>query len=283
MAGGGATTVGRMAQATVKRTFSEADLSCPRRKPRSISVALLYRVTRSLDALFGTSRTLKWLANLAWTSHRLAYEQSDRLYGQDFKCSNLALTEVRLLKWVPRNSAVLDFGCGIGRWTRVVGEVARVAVGIDHNDASIVAAQRATQSERVHFAVGQTIADGLRFVENRHYDVVLLIHVIEHIDDVDALLEELRHCASTLIVEVPDFEADPLNAVRWVLSARWYSDGDHVREYTFEVLSEQLARNGWVVADTERRCGAMVVRAVPECSAVGDGKTEAPLVSGERR
>jgi hypothetical protein len=59
---------------------------------------------------------------------------------------------------------------------------------------------------------------------DRSFDVGLLIHIIEHIDDPDFLLSSLQKLVNTLIVEVPDFESDSLNLVRLKLGSPYYSD-----------------------------------------------------------
>jgi hypothetical protein len=58
---------------------------------------------------------------------------------------------------------------------------------------------------------------------------------------------------------VPDFEHDPLNWVRVKQACRFYTDGDHVREYTLNILSEQLEKTGWRTSFVQQRHGSMVV------------------------
>jgi hypothetical protein len=96
---------------------------------------------------------------------------------------------------------------------------------------------------------------GLRF------DLVLLFHVLEHIDDVDALLRDLTLVAARVLVEVPDFDSDPLNYARLRLGRSFYSDSDHVREYTAPLLERQLSRAGWKVTRLEVRRGSIVAAA----------------------
>jgi len=57
---------------------------------------------------------------------------------------------------------------------------------------------------------------------------------------------------------VPDFESDPLNIVRLAEGCAFYSDADHVREYTEEILNAQLTRNGWVVLENRKSGGAVL-------------------------
>jgi hypothetical protein len=94
-----------------------------------------------------------------------------------------------------------------------------------------------------------------------HGDVVCLIGVLEHLDHPVSFLQSLRTVAPTLIVEVPDVEANPLNwARRRLPGCPWYSDADHVREYSRDSLLEHLARANWT-ADLIVQKGGMVLAA----------------------
>ena len=93
------------------------------------------------------------------------------------------------------------------------------------------------------------------------FDLALLVAVLEHIQDVDQLLGDIRRIARRLIVEVPDFEADCLNLVRRDLDCVWYTDADHVREYIQPVLQQHLERNGWTAKQWQRRGGMLLVAA----------------------
>jgi hypothetical protein len=86
-----------------------------------------------------------------------------------------------------------------------------------------------------------------------------VIHVLEHIEDSDRFLRELQNITAKAIIEVPDFESDPLNWVRWKVKTPFYSDADHVREYTEDILIGQLERAGWNVLETKKHGAALLV------------------------
>jgi SAM-dependent methyltransferase len=152
---------------------------------------------------------------------------------------------------------VLDIGCGAGRLCRLAAPFASHVVGIDYDPALVERARLDTAAPNVEFRVG----DVTTAFPHERFDVALLVAVLEHIQDVDALLTAIARVAPRLIVEVPDFEAECLNLVRRDLDCPWYTDDDHVREYTQPVLRQHLERNGWRPTEWERKGGMLLALA----------------------
>ena len=70
-----------------------------------------------------------------------------------------------------------------------------------------------------------------------------------------ATLELLREMLGTAS---PNAGKGSEYTVRRMLGCRWYSDEDHVREYTAGLLTGQLERAGWTVLSVEHRRGMLV-------------------------
>jgi SAM-dependent methyltransferase len=223
---------------------SESELSFPRRKKRSIPIALAFRARPLFIRLLGRRRVLRMLLGASRVSWRLAFETATEHYGEDFMTQVYALPRERLVDWVPEGARVIDIGCGSGRVSRLVAARAEAVIGVDRNPDHIELARRHTNPPNVSFRVG----DADRELEGV-YDLALVIHLLEHLDDPDTFLTRLRSLAKRAIIEVPDFRADGLNIARLDLGADFSTDADHVREYTPDVLADQLARNGWSVSD----------------------------------
>lgn len=216
-----------------------------------------YRATRMAVRLLGEERTFVVLANLARFTHRLAYESAGRMFGVDeFHGRALALDDELLTRAVPEGGTVLDLGCGTGRWCRRAAPRAARVLGIDHDAASVSTARSLTHDPNVEYRVGD-----VRAIGDERFDVVLLVHVLEHIDDPGALLHELHRVTCTLLVEVPDFESDPVNRARLATGAPFSSDADHVREYTDATLAAILSRTGWAAEVTRKRGSGIAVLA----------------------
>jgi SAM-dependent methyltransferase len=233
---------------------TERQLSMVRSKPRSFTVGLIYRVFHLGTALFGAERLTKLLLNASRLFSRLAFELSSAGYGERFHNVSMALSEEILSRHIPSGETVLDVGCGYGRASRMAAKFAASVVGIDHDDKLLGIARKLTTERNVEYIRGDVTTD----LGGQKFGLVLLIHVIEHIDDPDKMLQALHEISNKIIVEVPDFESDPLNLVRFDLGLQFYSDGDHVREYTEKILTDQLTRNGWTPLKLRKNGGAVL-------------------------
>ena len=234
--------------------LTEADLTMPRSKPRSLIISLCYPLILVGKHLFGRKRLMRWCLNASWLLRRFAFELGSEVFGSSFQSDARALSREVLGKWVTPNATVIDIGCGPGRLSRLVARYAGRVVGIDQSTADIETARRMSDGQNIEYVIGDITVD----LSDSQFDVAMLVHVIEHIDDVDHLLTAIRKIAPLLIIEVPDFDADPLNMARHALGCPYYSDGDHLREYSLPILKQQLERNGWNIQYQERRHGAIL-------------------------
>ncbi len=156
--------------------------------------------------LVGERRTFAALAEVARITHRLAYESAARLYGDEaFYNAVLALDDETLRDVLPEGATVVDFGCGTGRWCRRAAPYADRVVGIDRDATRISIARARTTAQNVEYEVG----DLSNLLAKDRFDVALLIHVVEHVDDAVALLRGMHAVARSLLVEVPRFPLRP--------------------------------------------------------------------------
>ncbi len=235
---------------------TETALSMPRAKPRSAFTSLTYRLGRAGDAILGRGRMLRFFLNGSWLLWRLAFERSGEIYNDAFHNQSKALSEEYLRQWITPDATVIDIGCGLGRWCEIAAKYATTVVGIDYSEELIAIAR--SRASNIEYNIEYIVGDVTRDLDGREFDLALMTHVIEHIDDPDTILKELQSVAKRLIVEVPDFESDPLNIVRLAESRPFYSDADHVREYTQAILNAQVERNGWTVLENRKMGGAVL-------------------------
>lgn len=232
----------------------EKKLSMPRAKPRSLAVSIAYRIMSIARPVFGKESLLRFSLNGAWLFWHFAFELSGEHYSGKFHNHAKALNEEFLKRWIPEEGTVIDIGCGIGRWCLISSKYAKSVVGIDYDGNLIAKARKDASAPNIEYIIGDVTKD----LDGRRFDLALLTHVIEHIENADVILKELHEVCSTLIVEVPDFDHDPLNWVRLDQNCRFYSDADHVREYTEGILIEQLKRNDWEILELRKHGGSVL-------------------------
>ena len=149
---------------------------------------------------------------------------------------------------------VLDLGCGFGTITHNLSLIAGKVVGVDRNPFAIESARR-------HY-----VRDNLCFVEDdamnylntsgEKFDVLVLTHVLEHIDDPKEFLASYSGRFRRIFIEVPDFDRNNLNHFRLDLNlAQIYTDEDHVTEFDRDEFISLIDDLGLKVLDKEYRYG----------------------------
>ena len=234
------------------------DIAFPRAKPRWVALAVGYRVMRVGQRLLGTRRLLRLGLDATWILWRLSYELSMGLFGPAFPNTTYGVSEELLGRLIPPGGSVVDIGCGGGRLCQMAARFAARVVGIDYDGARLAGVIRDNVTPNIEFRVGDVTTS----LPHERFDLALLVGVLEHVDDVDALLQSIGKVSGTLVVEVPDFEADCLNLVRRDVGCAWYTDADHVREYTQPLLQADLERNGWRPVEWTQRGGMLLAVSV---------------------
>ena len=139
---------------------------------------------------------------------------------------------------------ILDVGCGDGVITKRLR--ARFAhASLTGLDADAVRLARARlQCPGVAFEPGDVTA--LPY-NDASFDVVLCHHVVEHVEDDQAVLRECRRVlrpGGLLLLGIPQEDG----AIgRWLrrLHRRLYAEGEHVHFYTIRSMTELLERHGF--------------------------------------
>lgn len=215
----------------------------PRRKPRNLLASAIYRLNRLLP--LDREGKLDAMLDLAWVSHRLAIENAAAL-GIDRRAPNALLH-----KHIRPNDRVLEIGCDRGQVLATVRAAERV--GVDYNEVAIAAGG----SE--HPELTLICGEARDYVaQSRPFDVLILSHVLEHVEEPEQFLADVKDRFDRIYIEVPDFDWTELNALRVSRGrALVQMDDDHVAEFDRDELERIFEGLGLRVLDREFRFGLM--------------------------
>jgi SAM-dependent methyltransferase len=227
------------------------------RVPKEKTIPLFVRLAYLVNRLPRKSRTsrLSLLLDLEWILNRLCHEESYALFSkEDHPCRQA--TEQFIGRVLPPGAVVLDIGCGSGDLTSVLARSADSVIGIDHDRDCIAVAQENHRLSNVAFLVGEA-EECLASVETK-FDVVVLSHVLEHLEAPILLLEQVSSRCGFVYLEVPDFEYGPNNEYRRILERPIsFGDVDHLYEFDREELEALLREANLEVLSTSHRLGML--------------------------
>lgn len=222
-----------------------------RKKPSNLLMSTIYRLQKILPLT--NAAKFKLFLNLEWMFNRLSHEMSFKLYSAE-KHPVRQLSTRFLLENIDETSTVLDLGCNLGDISFMVAQKAKEVVGIDHNKKAIEIAQKRYDLANLKFL--NVEAHEFLQKNSTHFDVLILSHILEHLDDPKELLLNFKNFFRYVYVEVPDFDRYYLNHYRKDHNLKLiYSDDDHIWEFDREELKNLLVESGIKMLKEEYRFG----------------------------
>jgi len=216
-----------------------------RKKPKNLLLSIIYRLHKILP--LSAKKKLKLYLDLEWIFDRLSHETSFHVFNED--SHPVRTHSIDYLKSrISSEHKVLDLGCKYGEISFALSHIAREVVGIDYSASSIQIAKKKHQNENLSFLE----ADAKEYLANTNekFDVLILSHIIEHLDEVEKFLGDFIPYFKYVYVEVPDFNKTYLNEYRKLLDQKLiYSDTDHVSEFDRFELIEILENAGLQILD----------------------------------
>ena len=95
---------------------------------------------------------------------------------------------------ITKESAVLDLGCGNGRWAKILSPRCKTYVGIDFSENFIKVCKKNVNADNCIF-VCDKVQD---YFFNRKFDLILIIGLMTYMNDSD-IDKMVRHCKSMLV------------------------------------------------------------------------------------
>lgn len=222
-----------------------------RQKPRHTLLSICYRLAKLPFA--SAKGKMRFYLDLNWIGWRLAIEQAERMYGfgeASMRRKNLEF----LLARVEPGARVLDLGCKYGEISALVAEKAQRVIAVDHDAAALDKARKMHPTKNLEFIH----ADAFEVLQREKdpMDLVILSHILEHLEKPEEMLVRLKAHATHCYIELPDLDASYLNHYRHLAGAALqYTDNDHIWEFDRDALREVIESAGWRIIDSEFRYG----------------------------
>lgn len=223
-------------------------------------LSLLYKLDKYIP--LSSRRKLNMYLDLEWIFERLAHERSFSVFAEH-PVRQKAFSFLQ--NHLQSTHRVLDMGCGTGSLSNLIAAHVQFVAAIDHNPELIEHAKVSFPSPNLLFEK----ADVLEFLARNQepFDVLILSHVLEHLDDPSAFLRGHASRFKNIYVEVPDLERTPLTEYRLQLNSKLqYSDNDHIWEFNRDDLQELFRESGLEVLNSEFRFGVQKYWCAPTSS-----------------
>ena len=136
---------------------------------------------------------------------------------------------------------VIDIGCGGSAYQNAIAQKVKRIVAVDIDPKRIEIAKRNQPDSLVDYRV----MDVTREIPEEKFDVAICSHVLEHLDDPVSFLRSLRNVANKIVIKVPLQDTHWIKMTRRDVGLPWLDDADHRREYTEDMLTDELCASGW--------------------------------------
>lgn len=226
----------------------------PREKKRNLKLSFLYKFSRFLNLFLSRDTKMKFFLDLAWIFSRLAHEEYTK---SGLKLSVNNEEPNFLTKKISKGERVLDLGCGTGNVILKLLPYTENIVGIDRNQISLNAAKQKIDNPSIKL-VCDDIFNYMNEHPSEHFDIIILSHILEHLDNPKDFLNNVLSFGDFFYVEVPDFNSSHLNLLRKYLNTDLiYTDIDHVTEFDRKGIQAIFKELNLNILDTEYIEGVM--------------------------
>ena len=214
-------------------------------------IKVMYTLRKFLP--LNTTQKLKLFLNLEWIFWRFAHEESFNEYpvlSHPFREKALSFIK-RFLK---KDYNVMDLGCARGEVTILVSEYVKNVTAIDYNQSHIDIANKEHKADNIEYICGEAL-EYLKVNKNK-YDVLILSHILEHLDDPHEFLNKFKGFFKYVYIELPDFDKSYLNLYREKLGMNLiFTDDDHISEFDRSEIYDLLERNNMKSISSEFKFG----------------------------
>lgn len=173
-----------------------------------------------------------------YTDPKIPYHQFEK---KGFIYKQAATVLLRFLKDMPKGSSLLDVGCGLGWLLKQADDLGHKAEGIDSSAPFVKVGKKL-------LGVKSTVKKFEDLKTNKKYDMIVMSHVIEHVDDHKIFLKRTKSLLKPngqLLIACPN-----INSLLFkVQKDKWFplSPGVHPWQFSKRTLSQLLKNNGFKI------------------------------------
>ena len=146
---------------------------------------------------------------------------------------------------IDKHSSVLEIGCNDGSFIETLNKHGIVdCTGIEPSrDAYDLAISKGIKVHNKFFSIKNCATE----LKERHYDIIICRHVLEHIANLYEFLEAVEHYLDdqgTVVIEIPDssFNLEYMDYALWE---------EHVNYFTLHTIQNLLSKHGFVIVHHE--------------------------------
>lgn len=227
------------------------------KKNKFLLLSLIYKISKILP--LKSINKFKIFSRLEWIFWRLSIEQIssfNKKWEFDYHQGSIKFINNNF----KNNPRVLDLGCASGQRSFLLSKISKEVIAIDYDLKLIKEAQKKyTDINNLSF-VCKDIKDYLNDsdLKTDMFDLVFCSHILEHIENFEEILIDLKKITKNIYIEVPDFECNILNKIRKEYNIEpSYTDDDHVFEFERSDLKKIFIKNDLKIVDEDYNQGVM--------------------------
>lgn len=131
---------------------------------------------------------------------------------------------------------ILDFGCGLGGYSAKLTQLGFECTALDANEKYVQTAKSIKVDTRLQKGSRIEFPDG-------SFDTVIMVEVIEHLEDLDPILSEVKRVArNNVLMTCPNCTEEPL-LTKASLLFEHRLEADHKHFFTVSTLKETLKKH----------------------------------------
>lgn len=149
-----------------------------------------------------------------------------------------------IIQNINKNDKVLDVGSGAS--LSYTQKLAKVASEIDCCDIKPELVEYSMNVNKYN-NVNYFVLDITKEIPEKKYDVIILSHVLEHLDNPKKVLENIKKITKKVIIRLPRYDDHWMYLVKKDLGFYYFKDADHKKEYTLIEAVDLVESAGWIV------------------------------------